>query len=116
MSPARMVAESWVGLTKVVTRGLPFTRTTEFPAKLEPEAVREKSGPPPPTVAGLMPESVGAGGGAVTLSDSALEAQRPPTQAAGLVTWTGSVPWPATSPARTVMESWVGEIRETGRG
>src|SRR5438093_11201144 len=59
MSPARMVAESWVGLTKVVTRGLPFTRTTEFPAKLEPEAVREKSGPPPPTVAGLMPESVG---------------------------------------------------------
>src|ERR1043166_8171624 len=109
MSPARMVAESWVGPTKVVARGLPFARTTEFPAKLEPETVRVKSVPPPATVLGDRLDSVGAGGGAVTLSESALEAQRPPTQAAGLVTCTGSVPWLANSPACPARASGVGE-------
>src|SRR4030095_9305730 len=77
---------------------------------------RVKSAPPPATVLGDRLDSVGAGGGAVRLSDSAWEAQRPPTQAAGLVTCTGSVPWLATSPASTAMESCVGEMRGTGRG
>src|SRR6266511_4062793 len=89
---------------------------TELPAKFEPEAVRVKSGPPLATVAGLMLERVGAGGGAVTLSESGLEAQRPPTQAAGLLTCTATLPCPATSPASTAMESCVGEIRVTVRG
>src|SRR4030095_2761151 len=77
---------------------------------------RVKSAPPPATVLGDRLDSVGAGGGAVTLSESALEAQRPPTQAAGLGTCTGSVPGLATAPASTAMESCVGEMRETGRG
>src|SRR6266545_2534255 len=89
---------------------------TELPAKFEPEAVRVKSGPPLATVAGLMLERVGAGGGAVTLGESGLEAQRPPTQAAGLLTCTATLPCPATSPASTAMESCVGEIRVTVRG
>src|SRR6266545_5036788 len=101
---------------KVVGRGLPLTWRRELPAKFAPVAVREKPGPPPLTVAGLMLESVGAGGGGVTLSESVLEAQRPPTQAAGLVTCTAIFPWPATSPVCTAMASWVGEVTVTARG
>src|SRR6266700_2355308 len=100
---------------KVVGRGLPLTWRRELPAKFAPVAVREKPGPPPATVAGLMLESVGAGGGAVTLRARVLEAQRPPTQAAGLVTRTATVPWAATSAASTAMVSCVGELMVTVR-
>src|SRR5215470_11660734 len=64
ISVAGMLAVSWEAETNVVGRGLPLTWTAEFPAKLEPEAVRVNAAPPPATAAGLMLESVGAGGGA----------------------------------------------------
>ena len=55
MSPAAMVARSWVLLTKVVVRGAPFQLITEAVTKLLPVTV--KLNPAPPAVA-LVGESV----------------------------------------------------------
>src|SRR5258705_9072345 len=83
-SLARMVAFNWFAETNVVARGLPFTWTTELPAKLLPVAVSVNAGPPPPAVVGLMPVNVGARGGEVTARPAVFQPQFPPTQFGGL--------------------------------
>ena len=110
-----MVARSWVGETNVVARGLPFTWTTEFPAKLLPVAVSVNAGPPAPAVAGLMPVSVGAGGGAVTPRLAVFEAHCPPTQFGGLATCTPTLPGEAMSAASTAMLTCVAETNVSVR-
>src|SRR5262249_33097898 len=79
---ARIAAVRWVADTKVVARLAPLTRTTELLAKLVPVAVSVRVPPPANALAGLMLDSVGAGGGAVTMN--AREPEVPPPAEAGV--------------------------------
>lgn len=60
-SLARMVAVSFVELTKVVERLTPFTRTTDVGTKFVPVTVRVSAAPAAVAVVGLMLVSVGTG-------------------------------------------------------
>src|SRR6266404_1726106 len=60
MSFASIWARSWVLLTKVVVRLVPFQRTTDVTAKFVPVVVSVKAAPPATTLVGLIEVSVGA--------------------------------------------------------
>ena len=80
------------------------------------DSVRRRSIDTPDARLGWLLKSPDIDIAVMTLSESGLDTQRPPTQAAGLLTCTATFPWFATSPTSTAMESWVGEIRVTVRG
>ena len=65
ISRAEMVAVSWLPLTKIVGRGLPFHLTTEPGTKPVPFTVSVKSGPPGATAVGTsgwLTNGTGLGG------------------------------------------------------
>jgi hypothetical protein len=86
MSPASTVAVSDVTLPNVVVRALPFTCTTEFPAKSVPVMVSVKAAPPAATLVGLIVVIVGTAGGGVTLSVAPLDVHTLATHGVGLTT------------------------------
>ncbi len=61
MSAAVMEAVSWLLLTKVVVRLVPFHRTTELELKLEPLTVNVKAAPPAVALDGEIEIAVGTG-------------------------------------------------------
>ena len=96
-SAARIVACSWVALTNVVARGLPFQSTAEAATKLVPFTVRVR--PPVPALASLGDSEliVGTGfGGMLIVNVSALEV---PPPGLGEKTRTAAVPAIARSAA-----------------
>ena len=99
MSAARMVAVSWVALTKVVVRLLPFHCTTDAGIKPLPVTVRVNAGPPCGALLGARVESTGMGLTAVIVKDRALEVP-PPGAGVNTVTW--AVPGLARSVAGIV--------------
>src|SRR5712691_8777609 len=76
-SLAGMLAVSWVALTKVVVRVLPFHRTTEAGMKLEPVTVRVTGPPPCSALLGESDPSVGTGLRAVMVKATAAEVPPP---------------------------------------
>jgi hypothetical protein len=92
MSAAVIWAWSWVLLTNVVVRLLPFQRTTDVVAKFVPVAVSVKAGPPAVALLGEIELSVGAG----LLIVNVWEADVPPP-GVGVKTVTGTVPPAAIS-------------------
>ena len=103
-SLAGMAALSWVALTNVVVRLLPFQRTVEADTKPLPVTVRVKAGPPCKAVLGASVESTGTGLPAVIVKDRALEV---PPPGAGVNTVTCAVPAAARSLAGMAALSWV---------
>jgi hypothetical protein len=97
MSAAVICAWSWVLLTNVVARLLPFQRTTDVIAKFDPFAVRVKAAPPATLLVGAMELRVGAGFVAVMVN--VLTTDVPPP-GVGLKTVTEALPVAATSLAR----------------
>jgi hypothetical protein len=61
MSAARIDAVTWVALTYVVVRSVPFHLTTEPEMKLIPFTVSVKAGPPAVAEEGLRPVVLGTG-------------------------------------------------------
>src|SRR6267143_2550975 len=102
MSAAVMAAVSWVALTKVVVRVLPFQRTVEPLRKLAPFTVRVNARPPANALPGASPLSVGAG----LLIENARATEVPPA-GGGVTTVTGAVPAAAMSAAVIAAVSWV---------
>src|SRR6267143_5645078 len=102
MSAAVMAAVSWVALTKVVVRVLPFQRTVEPLRKLAPFTVRVNASPPANALPGASPLSVGAG----LLIENARATEVPPA-GGGVTTVTGAVPAAAMSAAVIAAVSWV---------
>jgi hypothetical protein len=90
----------------VVGRAVPFTCTTELPAKPDPVAVSVKATPPAATLVGLMLVSVGTPGGVVTVSVAPLDV---PPPGAGLNTVMVGVPVLATSVAGIAAVTWVAD-------
>src|SRR5262249_57313345 len=88
-SLAGMLAVSWVALTKVVARGLPFHCTTDAAMKLVPVTVRVKPGPPWKALLGASAVSAGTGLTAVMVKVRAFET---PPPGAGLSTVMGAEP------------------------
>ena len=97
MSAAVICAWSWVLLTNVVIRFVPFQRITDVMAKFDPVAVSVKAAPPATTLVGLIEVSVGAGFVAVMVNVAALDV---PPPGVGLNTVTEAVPVAAMSVAR----------------
>src|SRR5439155_13134505 len=94
MSAAVIAAVSWVALTKVVVRVLPFQRTVEPLSKLAPFTVRVNAIPPANALPGDRLLRVGAG----LLTVKVCAAEVPPP-GAGVTTVTEAVPVAARSAA-----------------
>ena len=98
MSAARIEAVTWVALTYVVVRFVPFHLTTELEMKLVPLTVSVKAGPPAVADEGLRLVVVGTGlSGTLIVKVWALEV---PPPGVGLKTVTLAVPAVAMSAAR----------------
>lgn len=97
MSAAVICAWSWVLLTNVVVRFVPFQRTTDVMAKFVPVAVSVKAALPAAALVGEIELRVGAGFVAVTVNVAALDV---PPPGVGLNTVTEAVPVAAMSVAR----------------
>src|SRR5258708_7171592 len=102
MSAAVIAAVSWVALTKVVVRVVPFQRTVEPLTELAPFTVKVNTGPPANALPGASPLSVGAG----LLIENARATEVPPA-GGGVTTVTGAVPAAAMSAAVIAAVSWV---------
>ena len=94
MSAAAMLAVSWVPLTKVVVRSVPFQRTTEPETKFVPVTV--KVNPAPPAWALFGDSWVNVGAGLLTVN---VRAEDVPPPGAGVNTVTCAVPAGAMSAA-----------------
>src|SRR5207247_2103434 len=103
MSLATICTWSWVPLTNVVDRSLPFQRTTDEAMKFVPVAVRVNPAPPAAALGGEIELSVGAG---LLLIVKVCAPEGPPP-GVGLKTVTGAVPAVAMSFARICAWSWV---------
>ena len=103
MSLARICTWSWVPLTNVVDRSLPFQRTTDEAMKFVPVAVRVNPAPPAAALGGEIELSVGAG---LLLIVKVCAPEGPPP-GVGLKTVTDAVPAVAMSFARICAWSWV---------
>jgi len=97
MSDAGIEAVSWVLLTNVVDRSLPFQRAAEPETKLEPFTVKVKAGPPAVALEG--DKDVKLGTRLVIVNVTALEV---PPPGEGLKTVTLAEPAVATSAAAIV--------------
>ena len=105
MSVARIAAVSWVVLTNVVVRSVPFHLTTELEIKFVPLTVRVKAVPPAVADVGLRLVVVGTGLSG-TLIVKVWELEVPPP-GVGLKTVTRAVPAVAMSAARIDAVTWV---------
>src|SRR5438874_12776892 len=94
MSAAVIAAVSWMALTKVVVRVLPFQRTVEPLSKLAPFTVRVNASPPANALPGDRLLRVGAG----LLTEKVCAAEVTPP-GAGVTTVTEAVPVAARSAA-----------------
>ena len=99
MSAAGIAAVSWLALTNVVVRVLPFHRTVAPLTKFVPVTVKVNAGPPAGAELGERALSVGA---AVVVNGSAFE-----RLVSGLTTVTCAVPAPAMSAAGIAAVSWL---------
>jgi hypothetical protein len=105
MSAARIDAVTWVALTYVVVRFVPFHLTTELEMKLVPFTVSVKADPPAVAELGLRLVVVGRGlSGTLIVKVWALEV---PPPGVGLKTVTLAVPAVAMSAAAIEAVSWV---------
>src|SRR6266404_29508 len=102
MSAAVIAAVSWVALTKVVVRVVPFQRTVEPLRKFAPFMVKVNASPPANALPGASPLSVGAG----LLIENARATEVPPA-GGGVTTVTGAVPAAGMSAAVIAAVSWV---------
>lgn len=91
MSLAGIAAVSWVLLTKVVVRLLPFHCTTELGTKLEPFTVRVKADPLAEVVEGDREVTLGTG--LFTVGESVLVPPPPPQPARLNAAATIRSPW-----------------------
>ena len=104
-SVARMVACSWVLLTKVVARAAPFHPTAEPPTKPVPFTVSVNAAAPAFTLLGDSELTVGSGLAlAVMVNVSVLEV---PPPGAGVTTVTDAGPAVVRSAAVRMICSWV---------
>ena len=104
MSAAEMAAVSWVLLTKVVVRDVPFHCTTEVDRKFVPVTVSVNAEPPAVALLGETIVSVGMGFVALMVKARAPEV---PPPGAGVNTVTEAEPAVAMSVAEIAAVSWV---------